>query len=215
VNQRTAGAPKRSVGILAYGSLNGDPGQEIRPLIAGKVTGVKTLFAVEFARKSRTRGGAPTLVPVSTGGASVEATVLALEDHVSEVEATDMIWRRETRQVGSGKRYAAPTSPGEDTVLVRRLEDFEGLDVVLYAEIGANIADPSPRKLAKLAIRSAGSEAGRQRKDGITYLISAKKNGIETPLMPEYEREILRLTGTVTLEQAYGKLTGQEVRGLA
>lgn len=215
MNQRTAGAPKRSVGILAYGSLSSDPGQEIRPLISRKVTGVKTPFAVEFARKSRTRGGAPTLVPVSTGGASVKATILVLEDHVSEVEATDMIWRRETRQIGSGKRYAAPTSPGKNTVLVRRREDFEGLDVVLYAEISVNMPDPSPRKLAKLAIRSAESEAGRQRKDGIAYLISVKKNSIETPLMPEYEREILRLTGTATLAQAYEKLTGQEVRGLA
>lgn len=215
MNQKPAGSPKRSVGILAYGSLNDDPGEEIKPLIAGRVTGVTTPFSVEFARKSRTRDGAPTLVPVYEGGASVKAAILVLEDYVSEIEATDMLWRRETRQVGSGKRYVAPTSPGENTVIVRRLEDFEGLDVVLYAEIGANIPNPGPRKLAELAIDSASSSAGRERKDGITYLISVKKNGIETPLMPGYERELLRLTGTVTLEQAYEKLTGLEARGLA
>jgi hypothetical protein len=89
-----------------------------------------------------------------------------------------------------------------NTVLVRRVEDFEGLDLVLYVEIGANILDPNPRRLAELAIRSAGSGAGRRGRDGISYLIDIRKNGVETPLTPEYEREILRLTGAETLEQA-------------
>ena len=33
-------------------------------------------------------------------------------------------------------------------------------------------------------------------RDGISYLISLKKAGASTHLMPEYEKEILRLTGT-------------------
>lgn len=193
---------KKSVGILAYGSLSDDPGREIAPQIAGKTESVKTPFAVEFARKSQTRGGAPSLVPVHEGGSSVKATILLLKKDVSVAEATDMLWRRETRREGGGERYVAPASPDENTVIVRRLEGLEGLDVVLYAEIDANIAEPGPRKLADLAIRSAESEAGREGKDGIAYLIDVKKNGVETPLMPEYEREILRHTGTETLEQA-------------
>lgn len=195
------------MGILAYGSLNGDPGPEIGPLIECKVTGVKTPFPVEFARKSRTRGGAPTLVPVSEGGARVRATVLVLKDHVSEREATDMLWRRETRQVGSGKRYVAPHAPGENAAVVHRLESFEGLDVVLYAAIGSNIPCPTPRLLAELAIGSAGSDARRNGRDGISYLIDAKKLGGETPLMDGYEEEILRLTNTETLEKARAVLT--------
>ena len=198
------------MGILAYGSLNDDPGEEIKPLIAGRITGVKTPFAVEFARRSRTRNGAPTLVPVSSGGASVEAAILVLEERVCVTEAKNMLWRRETRREGSGEGYVALVSPDTNTVLVRRLEGFEGLDVVLYAEIGANISGPGPRRLAELAVRSAGSDAGKKGRDGITYLIHVKKNGIETPLMPEYEREILRITGAETLEQAHEKLTGRQ-----
>lgn len=191
-----------AVGILAYGSLGDDPGVEIEPLIVDRIENVETPFRVEFARTSRTRGGAPTLVPVREGGARVKGKILVLEERVSEDEATDMLWRRETRREGSGESYEVPAQPDANAVFVRRLEDFEGLDVVLYVEIGANIADLTPRKLAELAISSARSRVGRERKDGITYLMVAKENGVETPLMPEYEREILRHTGAETLEQA-------------
>lgn len=186
---------ERVVGILAYGSLGDDPGEEIGPLVVERVRDVKTPFRVEFARQSRTRGGAPTLVPVSGGGASVRANILVLQTFASEAEATNMLWRRETRKVGSGQCY----DPSSE-VRIRRLENFEGLDVVLYVEIGANITDPSPRNLAELAIRSARSDADRSGRDGITYLMEVKSNGVETPLMPEYEREILRLAGAGTLE---------------
>jgi len=53
------------IGILAYGSLIIDPGPEIGPLIVRRITTV-TPFVVEYARLSRTRGGAPTLVPHSS-----------------------------------------------------------------------------------------------------------------------------------------------------
>ncbi len=196
----------RSVGILAYGSLGDDPGVEIGPLIVERIENVETPFCVEFARTSRTRVGAPTLVPVSEGGSRIKGKILVLEDRISETEATDMLWRRETRREGSGEKYEAPAQPDVNAVVVRRLEDFERLDVVLYAEIGANIADPTPRKLAELAVNSARSRAGREAKDGIAYLIGVKENGVETPLMPDYESEILRQTGTKTLLQARGML---------
>ena len=196
------------MGILAYGSLKDDSGGEIGPLITKKIEDVKTPFRVEFARKSRTRDGAPTLVPVSKGGANVNATILVLEERVCVTEARNMLWRRETRREGSGESYVASVSPDANTVLVRRLEGFGGLDVV-FAEIGANILDPDPRKLAELAIHSAGSDAGREGKDGIKYLIDVKKNGVQTPLMPEYERAILRIMGIETLERAREKLIGK------
>jgi hypothetical protein len=60
-----------SVGILAYGSLIGNPGSEIEKATRKAVSGVKTPFRVEFARGSRGRGGAPTLVPVESGGCEV------------------------------------------------------------------------------------------------------------------------------------------------
>lgn len=196
-----------SIGILAYGSLGSDPGVELGPLVVGKIEGVETPFPVEFARRSRTRGGAPTLVSVSEGGAPVNASVLVLQTSISEIEAKSMLWRRETRREGSGEKYD-PAS-GFGGLRVCRLEDFAGLDVVLYADTGANIPNPTPRKLAELAIRSAEDEAGRLGRDGISYLIHAKENGTMTPLTPQYEREILRLTQTETLQRAREKLTGR------
>ncbi len=197
----------RAVGILAYGSLVDDPGVEIGQLVVERIESVETPFCVEFARTSRTRGGAPTLVPVSEGGSRIKGKILVLEESVSETEAMDMLWGRETRRERSGERYDPPSAPDENTVLVRCLENFEGLDMVLYAEIGANISDLDSRKLAELAINSARSGAGREGKDVITYLIGVKENGVETPLMPDYESEILRQTGTETLEHARETLT--------
>ncbi len=64
----TEGFPHNEVGLLAYGSLQSDPGPELSPLIERRITDVLTPFAVEFARSSRTRAGAPTLVPVPIYG---------------------------------------------------------------------------------------------------------------------------------------------------
>ena len=58
------------VGILAFGSIAGDPGAELAAAVTRRIE-VKTPFAVEFARSSRSRDGAPTLVPVGEGGAHV------------------------------------------------------------------------------------------------------------------------------------------------
>jgi hypothetical protein len=46
---------------------------------------------------------------------------------------------------------------------------------------------------------------GKDGKDGISYLMNAKKCGIQTPLSPGYEKEILRLTGTDSLEAALNR----------
>jgi len=64
-------------GIFAFGSLITDPEPELQPNIALRIK-VKTPFPVEYARISRTRGGAPTLVPHECG-APVLAEVLAPE----------------------------------------------------------------------------------------------------------------------------------------
>jgi len=83
-----------NIGILAYGSLIDCPGQEIQAVIANRVEGVKTPFKVEFARRSLRRDGAPTLVPVEEGGVCVKAVILVLEEHISEKEAKNMLYRR-------------------------------------------------------------------------------------------------------------------------
>ena len=78
--------------------------------------------------------------------------------------------------------------------------------------IGANIDNPTPEKLAKLAIESTRNEAGMNGKDGISYLLSRKEQGVSTPLMQEYENEILRKTATFSLQEAFNKTSkGKDV----
>lgn len=66
--------------------------------------------------------------------------------------------------------------------------------------IGSTIEPLTGEELAKRAVKSV-KDADLDR-DGITYLQNAIKNGISTPLTPEYKREILRLTNTDSLESA-------------
>ena len=130
------------VGILAYGSLIGDPGPEIEPHMIRRIP-CNTPFKVEFARASRTRTGGPSLIP-HDGGSHVAAQILVVDLPLKE--ATDRLYRRE------------------------------------------------------LAVESA--RARQDGKKGISYLMNAKKCGIQTPLSPDYEKEILRLTGAHSLEAA-------------
>ncbi|MFQ5962077.1 MAG: hypothetical protein ACE5MG_11840 [Candidatus Methylomirabilales bacterium] len=192
----------KDIGILAYGSLIEDAGGEIEPVIVERLVGVETPFNVEFARTSRGRDGAPTLVPVEKGGTHARATIFVLRKEVSEAEAKDMLWRRETDQVGSARRYAPPARPGPNTVCIERLVNFRGISAVLYTSIAPNITPLTPQTLAELAIQSCRGQAGEQGRDGISYLLAAKRNGITTPLMGEYEGEILRRVGAETLEGA-------------
>lgn len=93
-------------------------------------------------------------------------------------------------------------------MIVKKLINFEGIDIVLYTKLGENITDLSPSKLADLAITSVKAEAGKTGEDGISYLISLKEQGILTPVMPDYEDEILKKTGTLSLEKALAMLRG-------
>lgn len=193
------------VGILAYGSLIEDPGKEIVPLICERKEGIETPFSIEFARSSSTRDGAPTVVPVDIGGGRVHATILVLDAGVDLKTAQDLLWRRETRNESTDKHYALPSKPNPNRMVVEQLDNFAGLDVVLYTKLGANITDPNAAKLADLAIKSAKAEAGRSEKDGISYLLSVKRQGISTPLMQGYENEILQKTGTSSLVDALSR----------
>ena len=194
---------EQTVGILAYGSLISDPRAEIESARTDTIRDVMTPFHVEFARSSNGRGGAPTLVPVTTGGAQVRGQVFVMD--VSEAEATDILYRREIDKVGHMTRtYKRPEPMTPKTVLVERLTDFAGLDVVLYTEIAATITPLTAKHLAELAIASV-AKAPPDR-DGISYLIAAKKHGIETALSPDYEAKILKETQCESLDDALKKL---------
>ena len=188
------------LGILAYGSLRTDPGSEIGPLIARRVA-TQTPFAVEFARLSNTRGGAPTVVPVKSG-VSVEAEILLLLDSVSVNAATDMLWRRETRREGTDLKYRG--GQGQDAIVVKEWKDLGGVSCVLYTDFNENgKLDPStlnPDTLAQAAIDSV--RRAPPGKDGISYLRDMRSVGVRTALSIDYEASILARTGTKNLADA-------------
>ena len=200
-----------SLGILAYGSLIEDSGIEITPLIVERLTGVETPFCIEFARSSKSRDNAPTVIPVEYGGSHVQATILLLHASVSLQCAEDLLWRRETRNENSKKHYVKPSKPNPNMVVVESLRNFYGIEIVIYTSLGPNITNLTPTKLAELAINSARAEAGKLGKDGISYLISLKRQGLSTPLMPAYEHEVLRLASAVSLEGALRNCCGDNV----
>lgn len=193
------------IGILAYGSLINDPKVEIENLTAERRSGIRTPFRIEFARSSKTRDGAPTLVPVDSGGSYVEAMLLILREGTTVEVATDILYRREINKVNLPVKYK-PDPSKKDQVYIDHLRDVFGVDRVIYTRINPNIDSPTSDRLAELAIDSAREKAGKERRDGISYLIETKRCGIRTVLSDDYERKILEKTDSKTLEEAWKKL---------
>lgn len=190
----------KKLGLLAYGSLVGEPGPELEEVTKEIIEHIVTPFPVEFARLSTSRSKAPTLVPVKEGGAQVPAVIFVMDTTLEDAE--HRLWRRETRKTGN---YMRPDEPNDNTVTVERLRNFAGVETVLYTRIGANIwpADRTAVFLAKAAIDSAKKR--KDGKDGITYLRDALANGLVTPLSAPYEAEILKRVGVDTLDEAIDK----------
>jgi len=196
------------IAILAYGSLIDDPGPELSQWIVDRRS-VETPFHVEYARASRKRGGAPTLIPVATGGSKVAAILLMLDPQVSEPEAKDMLWRRETGLKG---HYAPPANPSRNHVLIDVHSNLADIQVVLSTRIGSNIQPLTAQELARRAVDSAKNPEVKPGENGISYLIRAQKAGVITPLTTQYEAAILELTGTRSLEDAVRSVSAQTHR---
>ena len=190
------------IGILAYGSLINDPGVEIEPLIARRVS-TQTPFPVEYARLSQSRGGGPTVVPHSSGR-PVRAEILVFRDGVSLAQAQDLLWRREVRKEGTGRRYSLGDGP--NSVLVKDWPEYQGVSHVLYTDFpeAGKVATPTAEILAQASVASvAEAPVG---KDGISYLLQLIASGVETALTADYKAAILHLTGAGTLQQALSSL---------
>ncbi|MBZ0148678.1 MAG: hypothetical protein K8F62_14215 [Pseudorhodoplanes sp.] len=89
-------------------------------------------------------------------------------------------------------------------MIVETLYEFCGVARVLFTRIGANLVDRRPIELARRAIESA--RVLKDGRDGISYLIAAKRNGILTALTDSYEEEIKRQVGASSLEEALAKI---------
>ena len=201
---------KPRYGIFGFGSLINDPGEELTKATVSRQD-LETPFAVEYGRSSNTRGGAPTLVPVKMGGAKVKATVFMLKDSISEQEAEDILYRRELHRVGSGRTYDPSAKPGKNSIVIAAWPNLIGLKKIFYTDFGdsGKLTNPTPALLAKLAVDSARNREVPEGNDGISYLMNAKKAGIVTPLSADYEKEILKLTGTASLGQALANTGGR------
>lgn len=192
------------IGILAYGSLITDPGDEIKAITVRTIRNVTTPFAVEYARSSGGRGGAPTLVPVTTGGAPVQACIY--EVNTDEKTACDILYRREIGEVGSGKTYKPPELGNLKKVGIEKFVGLGNVDVVLSTKLAPTISPLDAATLADLAIASAQSiDDGR---DGISYLLNAMTSGINTPLTSEYIAEVVAKVGAADLSDAIAKVRG-------
>ena len=77
--------------------------------------------------------------------------------------------------------------------------------MVFYTRIAPNIDPLKAETLASRAIKSVAALSDddiARRRDGISYLIGALKNGARTELSSDYEEEIKRQTNTQSLSQA-------------
>ena len=142
------------IGILAYGSLIKSPGQDIAALVVKRIP-MKTPFPIEFARYSRKRAGAPTVVPVRKGGRRVNAQILVLREDTTLQRAKTILWLREINQVGASREYTS--NRAKNAVQIRTMSSFCGISTVLYTDFYAStkIRRPNPKNLAKRAIKSA------------------------------------------------------------
>ncbi len=190
------------VGILAFGSVMFDPGKEIVDATESKVAGITTEFSVEFARSSKTRAFAPTLAVVKGGGSAVQGTLFILKENISLIEAKNLLYRREMNKTGD---LSVEYFGSQDWIEIKHTRAIMDCNNVIFASMTPNISNLSPKKLAELALASAGAfptDNQGNRRDGIQYLYDVKKMGVLTPLMKPYEMEILSLLHVDSLEKA-------------
>lgn len=183
----------KPVGVLAFGSLIWDPQEE---LDRKTERSIKTLapWPVEYARRSTTRCGAPTLVKVCDGE-RVSALIWVL-DECNICDARRLVARREG------------CSPSLIATCEELTEQHEDLQAVLYTALDANI-DPPPtgEELADLAICSCRklAEKGEPEKNGIRYLRETICVGVKTALTDEYKEAILQRCQASDLYEAENK----------
>lgn len=211
-----------NIGILAYGSLITDPGNEILQETKTIIKEVETPFCVEYARKSRTRENAPTLVPVPDGiGSPVVGVIFVLKENVIESDAINYLYRREIHRVSSGKTYdQKEQSEKPKELLIRSLENFYGISKVIYTCLKPNFEEilspclseeEKAKWLAEAATKSITSKTYEDKTDGIWYLHQNIQAGIITPLTEPYKNEILRrANGAADLPAARDYLARQK-----
>ena len=211
------------IGILAYGSLISHPGHEIESVLDHVIPDVLTPFPVEYARRSQSRAGAPTLVPVPVGcGSPVKAVVLVLKKYTHKKKAQNFLYRREIHREGDLKVIYDDQAQRQkrDALVIESIQNQFGLSVIYYTALKPNFteildANRSREKkaelLARAAIDSLTQETYAKEMDGIQYLADNIEAGVVTVLTEVYAQAILSKVGIVSnLGQASGLIAQQK-----
>jgi len=192
------------IGILAYGSLITHPGDEIESVLDHVISDVLTPFPVEYARRSRSRADAPTLVPVPAGcGTPVNAVLLVLKKYTRKKKAQSFLYRRELHQEGDLKVIYDDQMQRQkrDAMVIESIKNQFGLSVIYYTALKPNFTEILDAKrtleekaklLARAAIDSVTQETSAKGMDGIQYLADNIEAGVVTTLTDPYAHAILR-----------------------
>ncbi len=192
----------KPVGVLAFGSLIWDPGC-LKPRIQDSIK-VQTPWPVEYARKSKTRGYAPTLVRFEDSR-PVAAQILVLDTCCLDT-ARGLVACREG------------CSPCRIAICEELTDEHTELSAVFYTALGANIDPVAGAELARLAIDSCAKvqAKGQPCKNGIHYLRKNIEHGVVTALTCEYKQAILDACNVERLERCEaGTLREAEERCLS
>ncbi len=210
------------IGILAYGSLISHPGHEIESVLDHVIPDVLTPFPVEYARRSQSRAGAPTLVPVPVGcGSPVKAVVLVLKKYTHKKKAQNFLYRRELHREGDLKVIYEDQAQRQkrDALVIESMQNQFGLSVIYYTALKPNFTEILDAKrtqeqkaelLALAAIDSVTQETYAKGMDGIQYLADNIEASVVTVLTEPYAQAILNKVRNVSnLGQAH-KLIAQQ-----
>jgi len=195
------------IGILAYGSLITHPGPEIESVLDHMIPDVLTPFPVEYARRSQSRAGAPTLVPVPFDcGTPVKAVVLVLKKYTRKKKAQNFLYRRELHKEGDPKVFYDDQVQRQkrDALVIETMKNQFGLSVIYYTALKPNFTEILDTKLtqeqkaellARAAIDSLTQETYGKGMDGIQYLADNIEAGVVTTLTEPYEQAIVKKAG--------------------
>ena len=203
------------IGILAYGSLITHPGHEIESVLDHVIPDVLTPFPVEYAQRSQSRAGAPTLVPVPMGcGTPVKAVVLVLKKYTRRKKAQNFLFRREIHREGDLKVIYDDHAQRQkrDALVIEIIKNRFGLSMIYYTMLKPTFTEILDVKrtleekaelLARAAMDSLTPETYAKGMDGIQYLADNIEAGVVTALTGPYAQAILEKEGNVpNLDQA-------------
>jgi len=195
------------IGILAYGSLITHPGREIESILDHVIPDVVTPFPVEYARCSRSRAGAPTLIPVPPEcGGPVKAVVLVLREGTLEQEALNALFRREIHREGDLKVIYDDQAQRKkrDALVIENIKNRFGLSAIYYTALKPNFTEildvnrtqgEKAELLTQAAIESVTQETYAKGMDGIQYLADNIDAGVVTTLTRIYCQAVLDMAG--------------------